>query len=85
MSRGSFMNNIAQTISEFAFDDLDAPPCVVGARNWICPAPEYDRYFYPGPEWILDAIHTQIMPLEGHICQQNNSKAELLYRSQMGV
>ena len=85
VSRGSFMNNIAQTISELAFDDLDAPPCVVGARNWICPAPEYDRYFYPGPEWILDAIHTRIMPLEGHICQQNNSKAELLYRSQMGV
>jgi hypothetical protein len=30
-----------------AFDDLDAPPVVVGARNWITPAAELEDAFFP--------------------------------------
>lgn len=56
-SRGSFLKEMAQTITELAFDDLDAPPVVVGARNWIIPAHEMENYFFPQPSWILDAIH----------------------------
>ena len=39
-TRGSFLREIAQTITELAFDYLDAPPVVVGSRNWIIPAHE---------------------------------------------
>ena len=35
--RGSVMQDIASNLSQLAFDDLDAPPVVVGSRNWITP------------------------------------------------
>jgi 2-oxoisovalerate dehydrogenase E1 component len=57
---------LAQTITELAFDYLDAPPVVVGSRNWIIPAYEMEEYFFPQPDWILDAIHERILPLKGH-------------------
>ena len=57
---------MAQTITELAFDYLDAPPVVVGSRNWIIPAHEMEHYFFPQPEWIIDAIHEKIVPLKGH-------------------
>ena len=65
-SRGSFLKEMAQTITELAFDDLDAPPVVIGSRNWITPAYEMEEYFFPQPEWILDAINERIVPLKGH-------------------
>jgi 2-oxoisovalerate dehydrogenase E1 component len=65
-SRGSFLKEMAQTITELAFDYLDAPPVVVGSRNWITPAYEMEEYFFPQPEWILDAINERILPLKGH-------------------
>jgi 2-oxoisovalerate dehydrogenase E1 component len=65
-SRGSFLKEMAQTITELAFDFLDAPPVVVGSRNWIIPAYEMEEYFFPQPDWILDAIHQKIVPLKGH-------------------
>lgn len=37
--RNSFMRNLASNITELAFDYLDAPPVVVGAKNWITPCP----------------------------------------------
>jgi 2-oxoisovalerate dehydrogenase E1 component len=57
---------MAQTITELAFDYLDAPPVVVGSRNWITPAYEMEEYFFPQPDWILDAIHQKVLPLQGH-------------------
>jgi len=65
-SRGSFLKEMAQTITELAFDYLDAPPVAVGSRNWITPAYEMEEYFFPQPEWIIDAIHERILPLKGH-------------------
>lgn len=38
--RGSIINDMATHINELAFDDLDAPAVVLGARNWITPCPE---------------------------------------------
>jgi 2-oxoisovalerate dehydrogenase E1 component len=66
-SRGSFLKEMAQTITELAFDYLDAPPVSVGSRNWITPAYEMEEYFFPQPDWIIDAIHEKIMPLKGHV------------------
>ncbi len=84
-SRGSYLKDVAQTITELAFDYLDAPPVVVGSRNWIVPAYELEQYFFPQPEWILDAIHEKILPLEGHAVTNNFTELEQIRRNKEGV
>ena len=42
VERGSVMQSVAANLTQLCFDDLDAPPAVVGARNWITPAAELD-------------------------------------------
>lgn len=76
---------MAQTISELASDYLDAPPVVVGARNWITPAHELENFFFPQPEWIIDAIHEKILPLKGHKPVANFTANEQLRRNRFGV
>jgi 2-oxoisovalerate dehydrogenase E1 component len=83
--RGSHLNDIAQNISELAFDYLDAPPVVVGARNWITPAYELEDAFFPQPEWIIDAIHEKILPLKGHVSKNNFTPNEQLRNNRRGV
>ena len=84
-SRGSYLKDIAQNITELAFDYLDAPPVVVGSRNWITPAYEMENYFFPQPEWILDAIHERIIPLAGHHVTTNWTEPEQIRRNKTGV
>jgi len=84
-ARGSFLNDVAQNITQLCFDDLDAPPVVVGAKNWITPPYEFDKYFFPQKEWILDAIHQQILPLSGYEPAYQHSEAAQMYRSKLGV
>ena len=50
--RGSALQTFAAKITQFAFDELDAPPVVVGARNWITPADEVEDAFFPQPSDI---------------------------------
>ncbi|MDF1575394.1 MAG: thiamine pyrophosphate-dependent enzyme [Bacteroidales bacterium] len=83
--RGSYLKDVAQNITELAFDDLDAPPVVVGSRNWITPAYELEDYFFPQAFWIIDAIHEKIVPLKNHVCSQNFTRGEQLRRSRLGV
>lgn len=40
--RGSFLHTMASNISQLAFDHLDGPVAVVGARNWITPPAELE-------------------------------------------
>lgn len=84
-SRGSFLKEMAQTITEMAFDDLDAPPVVVGARNWIIPAHEMENYFFPQPSWIVDAVHEKIIPLRGHKSSADLSAHKTLRLNREGV
>ncbi len=84
-SRGSYLKDMAQSISELAFDELDGPPVVVGSRNWIVPAHEMEEYFFPQPDWIVDAIHQKILPLDGHEPKHDFSFEEQLNRSKLGV
>ena len=84
-SRGSFLNELARNITELAFDHLDAPPVVVGSRNWITPAYELEEAFFPQPEWFIDAIHEKIIPLKGHVSGQNFSDLEQIRRAKLGV
>ncbi len=83
--RGSYLKDLAQNISEFAFDELDGPPVVVGSRNWITPAFELEDYFFPQNHWVLDAIHENILPLEGHEVTTNFSKEEKMRRAKLGI
>ena len=83
--RGSFANDVAANLSQLAFDSLDAPPVVVGSRNWITPCAEVEEDFFPQPSWILDAIHERILPLEGHQLKTNPSYGELQRRHRAGV
>ncbi|MFV0269889.1 MAG: thiamine pyrophosphate-dependent enzyme [Draconibacterium sp.] len=84
-ARGSFLRDLASNITELAFDYLDAPPVVVGSRNWITPAHELEDYFFPQPEWIIDAIHERIVPLKGHVCENDFTEAEQLDRNARGI
>ena len=83
--RNSFMRNLASNITELAFDYLDAPPIVVGAKNWITPAHELEDAFFPQPEWIVDAIHERILPLPGHVCTHNCTELEQIRENKLGV
>lgn len=83
--RGSHLKDMAQTISELAFDYLDAPPVVVGSKDWITPAHELENYFFPQPEWFIDAIHEKIMPLKGHVAKNNFTANEQIRRNKLGV
>ena len=64
--RGSMLSDFARNITERAFDWLDAPPVVLGAKNWITPAHEFEQYFFPQPEGIIRAVHEKILPLQGY-------------------
>lgn len=84
-ARGSFLNDLARNITELAFDDLDAPPVVIGSRNWITPCYELEDAFFPQPDWFLDAIHEKIVPLNGHVVTRNFTDGEQLRRAKAGI
>ena len=83
--RGSFMHTMASNLTQLAFDYLDGPPVVVGARNWITPPAELEDMFFPTQEWILDAIHERILPLPGHKPATRQGTGEILRRNRLGV
>jgi 2-oxoisovalerate dehydrogenase E1 component len=83
--RGSFLHTMASNISQLAFDYLDAPAVVVGARNWITPSAEMEDAFFPQAAWFLDAIHERIIPLAGHQVTTRQATREILVRNRMGV
>jgi len=84
-ARGSALQTMAAEITLLAFDELDAPPAVVGARNWITPADEVEDAFFPFPADILDAVNEHILPLKGYRARRDCSRSELLRRSAFGV
>jgi len=83
--RGSFLHTMANKISQFAFDELDAPPVVVGARNWITPQDEVEDAFFPFACDIVDAVHEHIQPLKGYIVSRDCSNKDQMRRSVEGV
>lgn len=84
-TRGSFLNDLAAGISQLTFDDLDAPVCVLGSRNWITPAHELEEFFFPQPGWFLDMIHERIQPLRDYIPGQNFTDGEMVNRAKKGI
>ena len=84
-ARVSILKDMAATIADLAFDYLDAPPVVVGSKNWIVPAYEFENYFFPQTDWIIDAIHERIMPLKGHVVKNNFTTNEILRINKLGI
>ena len=85
VERGSYLNTIAAQITQLAFDYLDAPPVIVGARNWITPGAEMEEMFFPQKEWLVDAVHERINPLPGHKAGTNQTLGEMKRRNRKGI
>ena len=85
VERGSVIQTVAANLTQFCYDNLDAPPVDIGARNWITPAAELETMFFPQANWLIDAIHERIMPLEGYQPATNQTLGELARRSRLGV
>ena len=85
VERGSVMQTVAATITQLCFDDLDAPPVVIGSRNWITPAAELETLFFPQVSWLLDAIHERIQPLTDYCPKTNQSLDEMARRAKAGI
>lgn len=64
---------------------LDAPPAIVGAQNWITPPFEFDEFYSPSKEWIMDAIHEQLLPLENYVPTTSVTDVERMRRLKAGV
>ena len=85
VERGSALHTIASNLTTLCFDQLDAPPVVIGAKNWISPAAEMEKQYYPQADWIIDSIHERILPLPGHTPGQSYSREELKRIAKLGV
>ncbi|MBQ0010208.1 MAG: dehydrogenase, partial [Ruminococcus sp.] len=83
--RNSVMRDMASNITELAFDYLDAPPVVVGSRNWITPAHELEEFFFPQASTMIDAISQKLIPLPGCTPTHNFTEAEKIRRGKAGV
>ena len=83
--RGSWTQTLAARIARYCFDDLDAPPVAIGAPNEISPCPELEKSYYPQPDWILDAVHTLVLPLDGYTPGMDFSDAELMRQDRLGI
>ena len=84
-ARGSFLNDVAQNLSTLCFDYLDAPPVVVGAKNWITPPHEFDDRFFPQAEWIVDAVNARIVPIPGYVSKTTATDAGFMKAAKAGV
>ena len=85
VDRNSVMRDMASNIAEMAFDYLDAPPVVFGSRNWITPAFEFEKYFFPQADGIIDVISQKLLPIPGRTYTINETELEHIERSKKGV
>ncbi len=85
VERGAFLKEIAQNVTELAFDSLVCAPVVYGCRNWIAPTTDISKNFFPDADGIIDIIHQRLMPISCYIPKTNYSDEEKLRRAKYGV
>jgi 2-oxoisovalerate dehydrogenase E1 component len=83
--RASLMRDIASNIGDFCFDELDAPPVVVGAKNRVIPSHDLAADCYPSVDMILDAIHQKILPLKDYTPKNDFSTEARVRRAKLGI
>ncbi|MCW5882242.1 MAG: hypothetical protein KIS91_15035, partial [Anaerolineae bacterium] len=81
----SFMHTVASNLTQLAFDYLDGPIAVVGARNWITPAAEMEDLFFPQAAWIVDTVHERALPLAGYTPVTRQAASEIVTRNRAGI
>ena len=79
------MRDMASNIAELAFDYLDAPPTVVGSRNWITPSKELDPWFFPQADTLVAAVTDRLLPLPAHVSPHNSTHIEKMNRLKNGI
>lgn len=83
--RGSFLHTMASNICQMAFDELDAPPAVLGARNWITPPDEVEDAFFPYPQDFIDVVNEYLIPLKGYSPKRDCSANEMIRRAKQAL
>lgn len=83
--RGSYLSELARNISDLCFDYLDAPVAVLGSRNWITPAFELEKDFFPQASWFVDIFHERIQPIQGYVADKSFTDVEMIRRNRLGV
>lgn len=83
--RGSYMHTVASNLNRLCFGYLDGPCTVVGSRNWITPPAEMEEYYFAHASDILDAIHEQILPLDGYMPRSRRNDTEFFRIQKEGV
>ncbi|MEV7527008.1 alpha-ketoacid dehydrogenase subunit alpha/beta [Agrococcus sediminis] len=83
--RGSWLQTVASTVTAEAFDDLDAPVTVLGARNWIAPPAELEWEYFVTADDIVDAVHERVLPLDGHTSQPGRGAWAVPGDSALGI
>ena len=58
---------------------------MLGSRNWITPAFEFESEFFPQPDWFIDVYHERIQPLKGHVAGRSFTDVEMMRRARLGV
>ncbi len=85
VERGSFLKEVAQNVTELAFDYLHCAPAVYGCRNWIAPTTDISKNFFPDENGIIDLIHEKLIPITCHTAEKDFSNEEKLRRLKFGV
>jgi 2-oxoisovalerate dehydrogenase E1 component len=44
-----------------------------------------EEYFFPQPDWIIDAIHQKILPLKGHQVKTDYSSEKSISLNKNGI
>ncbi len=76
---------MASNICQMAFDELDAPPAVLGARNWITPPDEVEDAFFPYPQDFIDVVNEHLIPLKGYSPKRDCSANEMIRRAKQAL
>ncbi len=81
--RMNIMKEISQTITELLFDKLEKPPYILGAKNWVTPNGNYDKYIYPTIDQASDLIREKFFNLE--VKNKRPSSSEIIDRKNKGI
>jgi 2-oxoisovalerate dehydrogenase E1 component len=60
--RGSFAMTLCSNLTRFAFDQLKAPPRVLGCPNWIVPGADMEDSYFPQLGDIIDVVTAEFFP-----------------------
>lgn len=85
LERNNIMKEISSNLTRLCFDYLDAPPLVLGSKNWIMPSETKVKYIYPSVDDYLNIYSQNIVKLDDIKVNKNHSDMELMRRKTSGM